>query len=47
MEDAPFVSCRRDHLPPSFCVGHDVYVGNFVLVYLADGGVIHFGLLRH
>jgi hypothetical protein len=31
-EDAPFVERRRDHPPPSFQVGLDVYTGYFLAV---------------
>jgi len=47
MEDAPFVGRRRDHLPLSFRVGRDKYMGYFVAMCLADSICIHFDLLGH
>ena len=37
--DALFIGHMRDHLPPSFRVGRDVYVGYFLMVQLTDGNL--------
>jgi hypothetical protein len=45
-EDAPFVERRRDHPPPSFRVGRDVYARYFLVVRSIDGDLCLFWVAR-
>ena len=45
-KDALFVERRRNHPPPSFRVGHDVYAGYFLAVQSTDGDLGPFWVAR-
>ena len=41
-EDAPFVGRSHDRPPPSFHIGHDIFVGYFLIVRSTNGNLCPF-----